>query len=110
MPPTLETDRTELTSLLTRQAYRLRNDAMAVLGLAHTHFHASEVEQEQLAWLAESIERNARLLDLVGERLCQGCRFLKVAERVSVEGRATANPSTPRPRRRRARGVPNASR
>ena len=108
--PTLETDRTELASLLPRLAHRLRNDALAIQGLAHTHFHASQTEREQLAWLAESLERTARLLDLVGGHLCRNCRFLELVERLSLEREATEAPSAPRPGGRRAGGGPRSAR
>jgi hypothetical protein len=79
----VETERTDVATFLSGLASRLRNDALALTGLAWRESHPGNADHEDLHGLAGSLERTAKVLEAVKERLCQTCKLLDVAEQVT---------------------------
>jgi hypothetical protein len=79
----VETERTDVATFLGGLASRLRNDALALTGLAWRESHPGAANHEDLHGLAGSLERTAKVLEAVKDRLCPGCRLLDVAEQVT---------------------------
>jgi hypothetical protein len=81
----VEMERTDVATFLGGLASRLRNDALALTGLAWRHSHPGNADQEDLHGLARSsLERTAALLEAVKDRLWQRCQLLDVAEQVTL--------------------------
>jgi len=80
---TIETEQTDVASLLAGTASRLRNDGLALVGIACRNSAPGAVEHRDLHELAGSLDRIATLVEAVKERLCQKCRLLDVAEHVT---------------------------
>lgn len=78
-----ETECTDVATLLGGLASRLRNDALALSGLAWRESHPGAADHEDLHGLAGSRERTAKALEAVKDRLCFGCRLLDVAEHLT---------------------------
>lgn len=83
MADRIETEQTDVATYLGGLASRLRNDALALTGLAWRESHPGAVDHEDLHGLAGSLERTAKVLEAVKDRLCPGCRLLDVAEHVT---------------------------
>jgi hypothetical protein len=79
----VETERTDVATFLGGLASRLRNDALALTGLAWRESHPGAADHEDLHGLAGSLEWTAKVLEAVKDRLCPGCRLLDVAEQVT---------------------------
>ena len=79
----IETEQTDVATLLAGLASRLRNDGLALAGIACRDAAPGTVEHRDLTGLAGSLERTAALLEAVKERLCQECRLRDVVERVT---------------------------
>ena len=79
----VEAERTDVATFLGGLASRLRNDALALTGLAWRESHPGNADHEDLHGLAGSLERTAALLEPVKDRLCQTCQLLDVAEQVT---------------------------
>ncbi|MBI2192012.1 MAG: hypothetical protein HYU36_08515 [Planctomycetes bacterium] len=79
----IETEQTDLATLLGELASRLRNDALALTGLAWRESRPGTAEHEDLHGLAGSLERTAKVLQAVMDRLCAECRLLDVSEHVT---------------------------
>ena len=79
----VEAERTDVATFLRGLASRLRNDALALTGLAWRESHPGNAEHQDLHGLAGSLERTAALLEAVKDRLCQTCQLLDVAEQVT---------------------------
>ena len=79
----VEAERTDVATFLGGLASRLRNDALALTGLAWRESHPGNADHEDLHGLAGSLERTAALLEAVKDRLCQTCQLLDVAEQVT---------------------------
>jgi hypothetical protein len=78
----IETEQTDVATYLGGLASRLRNDALALTGLASRESYPGNPDHEDLHGLAGSLERTAKLLEAVKDRLCQTCQLLDVAEQV----------------------------
>lgn len=83
MADRIETEQTDVATYLGGLASRLRNDALALTGLASRESYPGNRDHEDLHGLAGSLERTAALLEAVKDRLCQECRLLEVAEQVT---------------------------
>ncbi len=83
MADRIETEQTDVATYLGGLASRLRNDALALTGLASRESYPGNRDHEDLHGLAGSLERTAALLEAVKDRLCQECRLLDVAEQVT---------------------------
>ncbi len=83
MAKKVETERTDVATFLSGLASRLRNDALALSGLAWRESHPGASDHEDLHGLAGSLERAAALLEGVKEHLCQACQLLDVSEQVT---------------------------
>jgi len=79
----VETARTDLATMLSELAGRLRNDGLALTGLAWRESHPGSADHEDLHGLAGSLKRTAALLEAVKDRLCQTCQLLDVVEQVT---------------------------
>ena len=79
----VETARTDLATLLSELAGRLRNDGLALTGLAWRESHPGSADHEDLHGLAGSLERTAKVLEAIRDRLCGKCRMLDAVERVT---------------------------
>lgn len=67
----IETEQTDVATLLAGLASRLRNDGLALAGIACRDAEPGAVEHRDLNGLAGSLERTAALLEAVKERLCE---------------------------------------
>ncbi|MBI2191977.1 MAG: hypothetical protein HYU36_08340 [Planctomycetes bacterium] len=83
MHDSIETEQTDVATLLAGLASRLRNDGVALAGIACRDTEPGAVEHRDLTGLAHSLERTAALLEAVKERLCPECRLRDVVERVT---------------------------
>ena len=83
MADRIETEQTDVATYLGGLASRLRNDALALTGLAWRESRPGASDHEDLHGLAGSLERTAALLEAVKDRLCRACRLLDVAEKVT---------------------------
>lgn len=83
MAKKVETERTDVATFLGGLASRLRNDALALTGLASRESYPGNQDHEDLHGLADSLERTAAFLEAVKDRLCQECRLLEVEEQVT---------------------------
>ena len=81
----IEIMNTDISTLLNFLSGRLRNDGLALLGLAAEHYRPDEQEYRDLDALKESLERVADLLDASGARLCNECRMVTVSETVTFQ-------------------------
>ena len=79
----VETARTDLATLLSELAGRLRNDGLALTGLVWRESHPGSADHEDLLGLAGSLERTAKVLEAIRDHLCQTCQMLDVAEQVT---------------------------
>jgi hypothetical protein len=79
----IETDRTDVATFLGGLASRLRNDSLALIGLAWRDSHPGASDHEDLHGLAGSLERMAKVIEAVKDRLCQACQLLDVSEQVT---------------------------
>ncbi|MBI2932399.1 MAG: hypothetical protein HYY16_12175 [Planctomycetes bacterium] len=79
----VETARTDLATLLSELVSRLRNDGLALTGLAWRESHPGSADHEDLHGLAGSLERTAKVVEAIRDRLCATCRMVDVAERVT---------------------------
>ena len=79
----IETARTDLATLLGNLASQLRNDGLALTGMATLESNPGEVKYRDLTELMGSLERTASLMEAVKDRLCQKCRMQGVAEHVT---------------------------
>ena len=80
----IKTEQTDLATLLAYLASRLRNDGLSLTGLAWRESHPGTAEHEDLHGLAGSLERTAKILRAIAERLCADCRMLDVSEHVTL--------------------------
>ena len=83
MGDSIEMEQTDVATLLAGLASRLRNDGLALAGIACRDADPGAVEHRDLNGLAGSLERTAALLEAVKERLCEECRLRDVVERVT---------------------------
>ena len=83
MGETIETEQTDMATVLAGLASRLRNDGLALADIACRDADPGAVEYRDLTGLAGSLERTAALLEAVKEPLCQECRLRDVVERVT---------------------------
>lgn len=79
----VELDRTDVATFLSGLTSRLRNNALALTGLAWRHSHPGNADHEDLHDLAGSLERTAALLAAAKDRLCQKCKLQGVAVQVT---------------------------
>jgi len=79
----VETESTDVATFLGGLAIRLRNDGLALTGLAWRHSQPGNADHEDLQGLAGSVEQTAKLLEAVKDRLCTKCRLLDVSEHVT---------------------------
>ena len=79
----IQTEQTDLATRLSALASGLRNEALALAGLASTWSRPGEEEHRDLDVLASSLRRTAALLDAAKGHLCKGCRLMEVEEHVS---------------------------
>ena len=75
----------DLATVLHGAATSLRNSAESLLGFAHTDHQPGDLEFENLAGLAQTIERVAQMLDLFRANLCQKCKLTEVREMLVVK-------------------------
>ena len=80
---TMETELTEVGTLLGNLASRLRNDGLALMGMASWEPDPESLEHKDLHGLAGSLMRTAGLIGFVKEGLCQECRLRDVEEVVT---------------------------
>lgn len=78
----VELDRTDVATFLSGLTSRLRNNALALTGLAWRHSHPGNADHDDLHDLAGSLERTATLLAAAKDRLCQECQLHDVTEQV----------------------------
>lgn len=76
------TEQKDVATLLGGLACRLRNDGLALTGIACPDSTPGAVEHGDLHELSGSLDRVANLVEAVKERLCRKCRLLNVAELV----------------------------
>ncbi len=97
----IETEHTDVVTLLGALADRLRMHGQAVRGIAaeSTDDRAS-VESRTQAALAGDLDAVAARLDLLRAHLCPGCEVRVVVERVVVAGDRKRKPRERRSRRR----------
>lgn len=86
---TIVLDQTDLDGLIQKLAEGLRRDAFALEGYQTIH-HLGSSRDPALEGIRESLDRSARLLTALGERLCKGCRVVGAVETLRLEPR---NPS-----------------
>ena len=87
----IETDQTDVATLLAGLASRLRNDGLALAGIACRDAEPGAVEHRDLTGLAGSLEWTAALVEAVKARLCRECRLRAVVERVTFGKAPEAN-------------------
>jgi len=76
-------EQTDVATYLADLVSRVRNDALAITGLAWRHSRPGESDFEELHALSGSLERTAKILEAVKDRLCQICKVVDVAEHVT---------------------------
>jgi len=81
----VELDRTDVATFLSGLTSRLRNNALALTGLAWRHSRPGNADHDDLHDLAGSLEQTATLLAAIKDRLCQKCMLLDVAVQITFE-------------------------
>jgi len=80
---TVDLDTADIATLLGAVASRLRNDGLALVGMAaRSGCVPGSVEHRDLHALAGSMDRAAALVEAVGRGLCRRCRLMGVVEQV----------------------------
>ena len=75
----------DMATTLHVNATSLRNSAESLFGIAHTDHQPGDLEFENLAGLAQTIERVAQMLDVFRANLCQKCKLTEVREVLVVK-------------------------
>jgi hypothetical protein len=81
----VELDRADVATFLSGLTSRLRNNALALTGLAWRHSRPGNADHDDLHNLAGSLEQTAMLLAAIKDRLCQKCMLLNVAVQITFE-------------------------
>lgn len=90
-PHIVETDLTDLETWLHSLVSQLRNHGLALVGRANVESSRGEKDYDDLLELARSIERVAATLGAAATRLCQKCKMVDVAFRITLgDGRPPA--------------------
>ena len=86
----VEINKTDLGTLLDILSSRIRNDGLAVAGLAYRHADPGTAEHRDLLAVTERLEKTAAIIKAVSEQLCRECRLQDVVESVRF-GKASFN-------------------
>ena len=78
----VEINKTDLGTLLDILSSRIRNDGLAVAGLAYRHADPGTVEHRDLMAVTESLEKTALIIKGLSDRLCRECRLQGIVESV----------------------------
>jgi len=94
---TMETELTEVGTLLGNLASRLRNDGLALMGMASREPDPESLEHRDLHGLAGSLMRTSGLLEFIRGGLCQECRLRDVKQLLTFDD-APEDEKEPKPK------------